>query len=580
MNQRSTLRTFLVLVSIVFISSLSHSFFTPLENKFYDQSLAVEHDSYYMGQRLHPALRLLHYSEADAESQSPWSSKKSHELANFLKQQGARAGLYHPSGLASLYPDPPVKDRVRLLSLGREAGTEPLGAELDSDGICRKAKLAFGDVGQTQPSPLLQVYAQALGVEASEIVFGPSWIKVGERIIATDPQYRIDIRFRRSEEAHRVDGTDYLAPRSLSSFWEGREQRKEDYRDKIFLVGTGLKQAPGMIATPLGQLQDFKVSACVLETLMTQWSVTRPQGWTAFALLCILVLVSYQLFSHLPVPAIALAWVAIQLVYLQLAQSAFHLGFYLPHIPFLLATTLVALQMSLEKFRQARVALQRFGGLGALEAAHRGDAAVFDEVREKTATIVFTNVLSYLKEMERHGSPDQFFERRQAYAQLLSDVFRKHGGVILDYQGDFQMVGFNVELRTDDPEHAVHAVKACREFLERLPEVTRLWWEADEHEIGSGHCGICTGPVACGHVGSQRQDGGRIAQAAIGDTSNVAARLLGAAMKSNEPILIAKTTVDAAAGKLQAEELEPIPLKGKALPVEVAKPIFEESSHS
>ena len=193
-------------------------------------------------------------------------------------------------------------------------------------------------------------------------------------------------------------------------------------------------------------------------------------------------------------------------------------------------------------------------------------------MREKTATIVFTNVLHYLKELERYGSPDEFFEKRQAYAQFLSDTFRKHGGVVLDYQGDFQMVGFNVELRSDDEQHAVNALRACQEFLQRLPEVTDPW-KAQEGELGSAHCGICTGPVACGHVGSQRHDGGRIAQAAIGDTSNVAARLLGAAMKSKEPVLLAMTTVQASAWSIPHQELEAIPLKGKAQAVPVARPI-------
>jgi adenylate cyclase len=297
--------------------------------------------------------------------------------------------------------------------------------------------------------------------------------------------------------------------------------------------------------------------------------LTTPQN---LALCLASTVLAYGVFVRLPFLGTVVVWGLIQVGWLLLSLRFFSLAIFLGYTPVLLSTTSMALAISVTRLRQASTALLRYGGLGAYEAATRGDETVFEEVREKTATIVFTNVLSYLKEMERYGSPNDFFERRQAYAQLLSDVFRKHGGVILDYQGDFQMVGFNVELRIDDPDHALHAVAACHDFLARVPALTRTWWEAEDSEIGTAHCGICTGPVACGHVGSRRHDGGRIAQAAIGDTSNVAARLLGAAMKQKEPILMSMTTVQAANGKLPYDELEPIPLKGKTEVVPVARP--------
>ena len=571
---KSAPRTPLVLASIFLVTLLLTPLLEPLEVKFYDNAMAGHHDSSYVGRGLHPALSLLVYSEGTEDAVGAWTPERSRQMIDKLLRAGATQVIIHPGAQPELVP--PARPEVTALALsGSSEGGEAYPLVLDSDGICRWVALGVQRDGKWQPTVPLRTFAKIVGANSETIAFLPGGgIKVGERLVPTDPDYRLRVRFRRSKE-QRDDNVDYLAPLALERIWSGLDTlaTPERVTGKTFLLGSGFKQAMRDVQTPLETLQDYKVDACVLETMLVGWSVWEPRGWQRAAYALVLLLVLQTIYSRLPIAGVAVFWIAGQLVFLELFQRLFGLGIYLPFLPFLLISSGLALWSATSKFHQAREALARFGGAGAFEAATRGDERVFDEVREKTATIVFTNVLSYLKELERHGSPNQFFERRQQYAQLLSDVFRKHGGVVLDYQGDFQMVGFNVELRVDDPDHALHAVQASHEFLERVPEVTRTWWEADEDEIGTAHCGICTGPVACGHVGSQRHDGGRIAQAAIGDTSNVSARLLGAAMKQREPIIMAMTTVESAGDRLQFELLEAIPLKGKTQAVPIARPI-------
>jgi len=59
--------------------------------------------------------------------------------------------------------------------------------------------------------------------------------------------------------------------------------------------------------------------------------------------------------------------------------------------------------------------------------------------------------------------------------------------------------------------------------------------------------------------------------AAIGDTTNVAARLYAAALKMGVPVLISETTMSAGLGAIQADPLPPLILKGKSQPV----PVFQ-----
>src|SRR5688500_4444279 len=74
----------------------------------------------------------------------------------------------------------------------------------------------------------------------------------------------------------------------------------------------------------------------------------------------------------------------------------------------------------------------------------------------------------------------------------------------------------------EQPDNAARAVAAGREILERQMPAFNAWLR--EAGFGQGFrigIGLCTGPVTSGNVGSAR----RLEYAAVGDTTNVAARL-------------------------------------------------------
>lgn len=580
MKAGSRPKPFLIVAAILAACLLLLPVLEPLDRLCYDWCLRTAHDFGYDGEHRHPALKLLAYSESTSRDLGGWTRERTEKLAASIAGDGARATVVHPAAQSELdiAPNP-----ERGIFVAAPAPPErDLAPVIDGDGMCRRVGLALKVDGQWHPTLPLLVYARSQEVAPAEIRFGPSTIEVGQRQISTDSQYRIPVRFRRASESmsgKNMDNDDAKADmaQTMSIPFEDYLSHPKAfarlYRDSVVLVGSGFKQAQNLVQTPLGEMSDYLFDSCVLETLLIGWKIEQPTGYQRALVVLVLIVLAQAIFRQLPIWGIAACWLLAQFSWLWLCQRVFPVGVYLQFTPFLLSTTFTAITVIAIKLREANDALRRFGGTGAAEAGQRGDESVLEEIREKTATIVFTNVLSYLKELERHGSPHDFFDKRQAYAQYLSDTFRRHGGVVLDYQGDFQMVGFNVELRQDDPDHALHALQASQDFLDGLKKVTNQWWEADDNEIGTAHCGICTGPVACGHVGSERHDGGRIAQAAIGDTSNVAARLLGAAMKTKEPVLLAMTSVEASGGKIKAEELEAIPLKGKTQAVPVARPV-------
>ena len=105
------------------------------------------------------------------------------------------------------------------------------------------------------------------------------------------------------------------------------------------------------------------------------------------------------------------------------------------------------------------------------------------------------------------------------YLTEMSEAILDHGGTVVSYMGDGIMAVFGSPLPRAD--HAQSGFDAAREMLEvRMPRVNAWLREhgLDEFRMGIG---VNSGPVMSGTVGSER----RLEYAAIGDTTNVAARL-------------------------------------------------------
>jgi adenylate cyclase len=120
----------------------------------------------------------------------------------------------------------------------------------------------------------------------------------------------------------------------------------------------------------------------------------------------------------------------------------------------------------------------------------------------------------------------------------------------------------------EQPDHASRALAAARQIAsDGLPRFNR--WLHDhrlsERTLDVG-IGVNTGPVMSGSVGGER----RLEYAAVGDATNVAARLQALSRDSTERIFVAATTVeklgDEAVGLRRFGEIE---LRGRTEPVTV-----------
>jgi len=122
------------------------------------------------------------------------------------------------------------------------------------------------------------------------------------------------------------------------------------------------------------------------------------------------------------------------------------------------------------------------------------------------------------------------------------------------FAGDAVMVVFNAT--GDQPDHARRAVAAALAMQRAADAIaaSRIDWPRFR-------AGVNTGTAIVGNVGTAEQR----SFAAIGDTTNLAARLQTAAAPGQ--VVVGTTTAETLAGSAVLEAIDPLELKGRSEPV-------------
>lgn len=431
---------------------------------------------------------------------------------------------------------------------GLALGAEPAGVFRDptlpyrteSDGSLRRVDL----FSEGRASPALRLYAALHQLPPEQISVQGEKVKVGT---ATFPR-RLALTFPVSE------GRNYLKPVSLSLLRD--EQTREAVLARIqgaaVLISNQDVQGRRMIDSPVAALEGSQIEFAALDTLLSGW-LLKSLPWPvelAVVVGCVLLLASATFFVQSTWVLVVL-WLSALSAYHWFVGWAFVRGVWLPEVPVIAASLIAAAIVAVvQRIRAFRLLRRLLGAELAVEAGH-GKLSLGG--KERQVTIVFTNLPNAIKALEK-DEPKKSIRARNEYNAITTRIVRRHLGWMLDYQGDAQMAGFGVEQWDDD--HALHAVRAAFELQRELSQ---------SYPEESIHCGVYSGPAAVGLVGAP----GAKALAAIGDTTNVAARLMGAAMKQKVGVLIGSSVYSQCAEQVRAEKLPPVALKGKTSDVEV-----------
>jgi len=178
--------------------------------------------------------------------------------------------------------------------------------------------------------------------------------------------------------------------------------------------------------------------------------------------------------------------------------------------------------------------------------------------REAEVTVLFADLAGFT-DFSNDRAPTEVVEMLNGYwAGTVPILTEREEGLIERFAGDAILVVFNA--LDDQPDHAERAVRAAvgmQRASERIAMEHPGW---PRFRIG-----VNTGPAALGNVGA----GPQRSFTAIGDTTNVAARLQTAARPGR--ILIGRATYESVRDAIPAEPFGELELKGKPEPV----PAFE-----
>jgi adenylate cyclase len=168
-------------------------------------------------------------------------------------------------------------------------------------------------------------------------------------------------------------------------------------------------------------------------------------------------------------------------------------------------------------------------------ATEEGDPRLGGERMD--ATVLFSDLRGFTSFAEARD-PEQVIEVLNRYLTAMSDAILDHEGTLVAYMGDGIMAVFGAPVAA--PDHSDRALAAARAMLRRLEEFN-AWMR--ERGVGDGFkmgIGLHSGAVMSGNVGSAR----RLEYAAIGDTTNTAARLEGMTKGTPYQLFVSESTRD------------------------------------
>ncbi|MEO8290403.1 MAG: adenylate/guanylate cyclase domain-containing protein [Gaiellaceae bacterium] len=183
-------------------------------------------------------------------------------------------------------------------------------------------------------------------------------------------------------------------------------------------------------------------------------------------------------------------------------------------------------------------------------------AEIFSDIYEdqtrghvENVSVLFADLQGYTAFSER--TPEKEVKAMlDAYFVSAGPLVRTHGGEIYSTIGDALMVVFR------EPGHELRAAKASLEFQREMSRI------AEQHPGWPRfRAGINSGDALLGVIDAP----GRRGYTATGDTVNVASRLESQARAGE--VVIAGTTCDGLGAAAEAEELDPLAVKGKKEPV-------------
>jgi len=419
--------------------------------------------------------------------------------------------------------------------------------EISMAGISQRSAKEMGSAEDAQP--VLTKKSFIIGDIDIPLYQGA---RPGDRTFLRNPHFLINYRGSPKETFDSY---------SFHDVCEGKVS-PEAFRDRLVLVVNRIDPNDMFYSTKGELVFGGEMHASALRTIVDRDFIRVSSRWVDLIIYLLIsfsaALIFWKVKNRLAAVSICVAMV---LIYSVISLSVFCLkSIWLPYsVPVTASLVFAVFYVYMEHLAYGKTlrALLPKSFVNRLDAVS-GRPEAGGEARR--VTVLFADIRGYTNLSEKLSSTE-VLDMLNEYHSLVKKPIHDNGGEIFDFQGDAYMVVFGADPSQKD--HAARAIKAAIGIAGLVEELKRKWTSEGKSTFEIG-IGVCTGEVALGFVGHDSGEDKRLQPAAIGDTTNVSARLQGKSSEFKTPILMTETTKNDLPKSIPTVELQPVELKGKS----------------
>ncbi|MDD3269875.1 MAG: adenylate/guanylate cyclase domain-containing protein [Syntrophomonadaceae bacterium] len=418
--------------------------------------------------------------------------------------------------------EPPLNDL-----LAGCAGLGFVNTPTDIDQRVRRSSLVDVNTFETPfPSLAIATAMVSQNINYDELELQPGRLTVGNKQIPIDSLNQAMIKYWGPKATFKtISYADVIEGKVAPSY----------FKDKIVLVGTITPEDHDFLATPYttsnmvkgGALDTpgVEIHASIVQNFLEgQWYRALDHRFNIFFLLLAGLLTSVLVSGRGPwrgllgtffVTAASMALVYClwnyQHLWLSLAGPLA-----LIFLTYVVVTSTEFIQAELGR-RKTKAMFSRYVSPDVVDELMANPDEISLGGKKQVVTIMFTDIRGFTAFSE-NKDPVNVISRLNEYLTAQTDAILKHGGTLDKYMGDGLMAFFGAPVYYED--HVERAVKVARDIQQRVVELNEKWAKMGEVPLLIA-CGINTGPVVVGNVGSPE----RMDYTLIGEDANLASRV-------------------------------------------------------
>ena len=339
----------------------------------------------------------------------------------------------------------------------------------------------------------------------------------------------------------------------------------ETFNNCIVLVGAyaaGMMDAYFVPVDRSTQMYGVEIHANVIQALMEEKSLERVPVILDAIISLIVIFVLVFICEKLSVAKVVVACLFTAVAKLGIGYILFNNGYSTNVLAVPVLSVLIGVFYIANQYYRARAAKKHIEKAFSKYVAPQ----VVDEIAKndsyelklggenRNVAVLFVDIRGFTP-LSESLEPEQVVDILNGYLELTTASIFKHGGTLDKFIGDATMAVFNAPFDTED--YVYRAVLAAWDIVQGGNRIEKEYFERYGKHVGFG-VGVNFGPAVVGNIGCDF----RMDYTAIGDTVNTAARL-----EENAPrgtVYISKPVYEQLKGRIMAEPVGEIPLKGKS----------------